>query len=79
MPSDVLMDTCRGMNAMEEVSQVLNPIPSTLYGDMVWLSIEESKEPLCDWNKYTPESNCKYIQALISAVELRGKKAGIYA
>ena len=33
----------------------------------------------CSWEKYTPKSNCKYLQGLVAALEKHGFSVGIVA
>lgn len=58
------------MGATQFVNNIIDTIPSNLYG-MIWLAISDSRR----WKDI--DTNCAYVQELLSAVKKRGKRTGI--
>jgi hypothetical protein len=48
----------RTKDAAAQINAVMANIPSSLYGK-VWILVEQ-------WNKFTADSNCAYLQVLIN-------------
>jgi GH25 family lysozyme M1 (1,4-beta-N-acetylmuramidase) len=48
------------------------------YG-MVWIDVETNPSSGCSWSGHSAADNCAYLGQLISALETKGKKVGIYA
>ena len=88
--TDTYMFPCRGKNATTQVNELVNYLESLLETKdsssiydyttgTIWLDIETNPSSGCSWTLGTPESNCDYIQELITAIESRGRAVGIYA
>lgn len=84
------MFPCRGKNATLQVTELIDFLDSMMKTpDMasryayqtgtIWLDIETNPSSGCTWSQGTGESNCQFIQELITAVEARGRAVGIYA
>jgi hypothetical protein len=89
LSTDVYMFPCRGKDAATQVNQLADYLDQMLKQGtesrfeyttgMIWLDIETNPSSGCTWAHDTPESNCQYVQELISAIKARGRAVGIYA
>lgn len=75
---DVYMFPCRGKSASDQVSNLINNLGSSQYGQ-IWLDIETNPSSGCSWSSYSGASNCQYVTELVNAVKSHGKVPGIYS
>lgn len=78
VPGDLYMESCRGMDATGQANDMLDSIPANLY-NKVWISVQASKNKICDWSAYPAVGNCEFLKQLLAAVKGRGKTVGIYS
>jgi hypothetical protein len=74
--TDVYLNFCRSKDAVAQITRFLKDISASLY-DNVWISVQKNVSPGCDWNVYSADSNCQYVQQMLSEVEKSGKRVGI--
>ena len=72
--TDIYMFPCRSKSATAQVNEMMNNIPSNLYG-MVWLDVEINPSSGCGWTG----DNCGFIMELLGAIKARGKVPAIYS
>lgn len=72
------MNHCNAKNPSSQVNEMTNSLASDLY-DTIWVRVEQNSSPGCDWSSNTPQFNCQYLKSLASAIQSKGKKAGIYS
>lgn len=46
---------------------------------MVWILLDNNPSFGCSWSSYSIISNCEYLKKIVQALELKGKKVGIYS
>jgi GH25 family lysozyme M1 (1,4-beta-N-acetylmuramidase) len=76
--TDVYLNICRGKDANTQITTFAKDVPQSLY-NTIWVAIEKNLSPGCNWETYTAQSNCQYVQQLIAAAVNTGKKVGIYS
>ncbi len=77
LATDIYMFPCRGKSANSQVDQMIEGIPSNLYG-MVWIDVETNPSSGCGWGS-DHAGNCNYLNELIARIKSHGKAPGIYA
>ena len=87
LSTDVYMFPCRGRNATQQVSELVEYLDSmadssSFYSHAtgtIWLDIETNPSLGCSWDIGTKEANCDYIGELVRALGQSGREVGIYA
>lgn len=72
--TDIYMFPCRGKSATAQVDEMMNAIPSNLYG-MIWIDVETNPSSGCGWTG----DNCGFLAEIISRIKAKGKVPAIYS
>ncbi|TNV75753.1 hypothetical protein FGO68_gene6955 [Halteria grandinella] len=75
---DIYMFPCRGKDAASQVADLVNQMGNSNYGQ-IWLDIETNESTGCSWAGHSGDSNCAYVNELISAIKSHGKVPGVYS
>lgn len=66
----------------KKVRELLNLNDSFILSEMfkmVWIFIDANPSVGCGWGSYSISSNCEFLKRLVKALEVKGKKVGIYS
>lgn len=78
LQTDVYMFPCRGKSPTTQGDEMVNGIPSHLYGT-IWIDVETNPSSGCSWSGHDSTSNCQFLTELVNHLKSKGKNVGIYA
>lgn len=76
--TDVYLFPCRGKSPIDQANEAVDYLSTATYGT-IWIDVETNTSPGCSWTSSTAADNCNFIDQLVTHLEQRGKKVGIYA